>query len=88
MNRLEGKIALVTGVSRGIGPYIVRALSCKGALVIGIARNEEKLIKLQKQLQLTIMVQLNKLNLNQNNTIGIIQNKKQRLHLQQQKNNK
>ena len=50
MNRLEGKIALVTGASRGIGPYIVRELSYKGALVIGIARNEEKLIKLQKQI--------------------------------------
>ena len=50
MNKLEGKIALVTGASRGIGPYIVRALSSKGALVIGIARNEEKLKKLQQHI--------------------------------------
>ena len=50
MNRLEGKIALITGASRGIGPYIVRALSLEGALVIGIARNKEKLINLQKHI--------------------------------------
>ena len=50
MNRLEGKIALITGASRGIGPYIVRALSREGALVIGIARNKEKLINLQKHI--------------------------------------
>ena len=50
MNILEGKIALITGASRGIGSYIARALSREGALVIGIARNKEKLINLQKHI--------------------------------------
>ena len=48
MNKLQGKTALITGASRGIGPYIARALSREGALVIGIARNEEKLQNIQK----------------------------------------
>ena len=37
MNVLQGKTALITGASRGIGSYIARALSREGALVIGIA---------------------------------------------------
>ena len=41
MNKLQGKTALMTGASRGIGPYIARALTREGALVIGIARNEQ-----------------------------------------------
>ena len=50
MKILEGNIALVTGASRGIGPYIARALSREGALVICIARNEEKLKDIEKQI--------------------------------------
>ena len=50
MNILQGKIALITGTSRGIGPYIARALSREGALVIGISRNEEKLQNRQEKI--------------------------------------
>ena len=50
MKILEGKTALVTGASRGIGPYIARALSDEGAFVIGIARNEGKLKDVEKQI--------------------------------------
>ena len=50
MKILEGKTALVTGASRGIGPYIARALSDEGAFVIGIARNEGKLKDIEKQI--------------------------------------
>ena len=50
MKILEGKTALVTGASRGIGPYIARALSGEGAFVIGIARNEGKLKDIEKQI--------------------------------------
>jgi len=50
MNILQGKIALITGTSRGIGPYIARALSREGALVIGISRNEEKLQNIQEKI--------------------------------------
>ena len=50
MKILKGKTALVTGASRGIGPYIARALSGEGASVIGIARNKEKLKDIEKQI--------------------------------------
>ncbi len=40
MNNLEGKIALVTGASRGIGQAIALSLGNAGATVIGTATNE------------------------------------------------
>ena len=40
MNNLQGKIALVTGASRGIGQAIALSLGNAGATVIGTATNE------------------------------------------------
>ena len=46
---LEGKIALVTGASRGIGRQIALTLGAKGAAVIvnynGSAQNAEEVVK-------------------------------------------
>jgi 3-oxoacyl-[acyl-carrier protein] reductase len=41
--RLDGRTALVTGASQGIGESIARALAGQGARVVLAARNEEKL---------------------------------------------
>ncbi len=46
MLRLDGRTALVTGSSQGIGEGIARCLAAQGARVILAARNEEKLATL------------------------------------------
>ena len=45
MKKLNGKTAIVTGSSRGIGVHIVNSLTKKGVNVIGIARSKDGLEK-------------------------------------------
>ncbi len=40
MKRLEGKVAIITGASQGLGTSIVRAFAREGACVVGTARRE------------------------------------------------
>ena len=44
---LDGKVAIVTGASRGLGAAAVEALVAEGALVLAAARTTEALEKLQ-----------------------------------------
>ncbi len=50
MGRLEGKTAVVTGGSRGLGKAIVKALAGEGAKVWAVARNEANLAKLRDEM--------------------------------------
>ena len=42
-SRLQGKLALVTGVTSGIGAATVRALLCEGMRVVGVGRDAARL---------------------------------------------
>ncbi|MFQ6616224.1 MAG: SDR family NAD(P)-dependent oxidoreductase [Fidelibacterota bacterium] len=47
MDELKGKVALVTGNSKGIGPFISRTLAKEGVTIVGVARSKEGLRKTQ-----------------------------------------
>ncbi len=47
---LSGKVAVVTGASSGIGEATARALAARGAAVVLAARNEEKVLFLEREI--------------------------------------
>jgi serine 3-dehydrogenase len=51
MNRIEGKLVLITGASAGIGEACARALAASGAELILLARREERLRELKSELE-------------------------------------
>ncbi len=48
---LSGKTAIVTGASRGIGPYIAKTLADQGVTVLAVARNENGLQKTKLEIE-------------------------------------
>ncbi|WP_128253848.1 SDR family NAD(P)-dependent oxidoreductase [Falsirhodobacter deserti] len=48
--RFEGKVVVVTGASSGIGEAAARRFSSEGAIVLLVARNEEKLSRVAQSL--------------------------------------
>ena len=51
MSGLEGRLALVTGASRGIGEHCARALAENGARVALAARSKDDLDRVAENLQ-------------------------------------
>lgn len=50
--QLKGKIALITGASKGFGRALAKLFWCEGASLILISRNTEKLLQLENELSL------------------------------------
>ena len=47
---LAGKTAIVTGASRGLGPYIAKTLAEKGVKIVAMARDIEGLEKTKSEI--------------------------------------
>ena len=56
--RYDGKVAVVTGASSGIGHRLALDLAARGATVVGLARRQDLLAELEKALQVIDAIQL------------------------------
>jgi NADP-dependent 3-hydroxy acid dehydrogenase YdfG len=51
MSNIQGKVVIITGVSSGIGEATAKELASKGAKVVMAARREDRLKKIQEEIQ-------------------------------------
>lgn len=51
MSNIKDKVIIITGASSGIGEATAKELASKGAKVVLAARREDRLIKLQNEIQ-------------------------------------
>lgn len=51
MNRLEGRVVLITGAGRGLGHGVARGLVRYGATVIGVSRTTSELEALAAEIR-------------------------------------
>jgi NAD(P)-dependent dehydrogenase (short-subunit alcohol dehydrogenase family) len=51
MNEMNGKVALVTGASSGIGQAVAMKFAAEGAQVALVARREDKLVQVAREIQ-------------------------------------
>ena len=57
MKRFEGKVAIITGASTGVGQSVLEKMAAEGATVIGVGRNKERFAAIesaQKELGHTV----------------------------------
>ena len=69
MGMLDGKIALVTGASRGIGKSIAQLFAKEGALVYAISRNQEDILVWSKNVSDYSMIRAISLDITDENAV-------------------